>query len=363
MLKGLGGVCLGLPWLEAMQPSLGKRVLAAGSQPAAPKRFVAITANLGFHVPYLFPESPGKLTPTTPYLSKLADHLDQLTAISGLSHPEQQGDNGHASEMTFLTSAQRPGLAGFRNTISIDQRIAAEIGIQTRFPFLALSTRGGTSASWTASGVAIPGESSAEKLFAALFLDGSQSEVEQELQRIRRGRSILDTLAARAGALDQQLGQRDRVKLEEYLASVRELELRLQQSEGWVRRPKPSMDTPPPKDAHDQNAAIARQKLLLDIIAKALQTDSTRIITLSLAGLNAVPDIPGVQSDWHGLSHHGKDPAKIEELRIIEETEFGVFNDFLTQIRGNQEGDGNLLEHTAVLYASNLGNASAPRLA
>jgi hypothetical protein len=96
-----------------------------------------------------------------------------------------------------------------------------------------------------------------------------------------------------------------------------------------------------------------------DMIVLALQSDSTRTVTLQLSGMNAVPTIQGVKNDWHNLSHHGKDPAKIEELRIIEEAEFVAFNDFLNKLKSIPEGDGTLLDHTAVLFGSNLGNASS----
>ncbi len=95
------------------------------------------------------------------------------------------------------------------------------------------------------------------------------------------------------------------------------------------------------------------------MIVLALQTDSTRTITYQLSGMNSVPTIPGVKSDWHGLSHHGKDPDKIEELKIIEEAEFVAFNEFLNKLRSIEENGRTLLDHTAVLFGSNLGNASA----
>ena len=217
LLRGVGAAAISLPFLEAMGPSLGQRALGATGDAASPKRLVMVSAGLGFHTPHLFPETPGKLAPTTPYLAKLKDHLDQITVLSGLSHPEQQGNNGHASELTILTSAQRPGLAGFRNTISLDQYIARQIGIQTRYPYLALSARGNGSLSWTANGVAIPGQSSPAQLFQALFLEGTADEVENELRSLRRGRSILDTVSGRAKELEATIGQRDRQKLDEYV--------------------------------------------------------------------------------------------------------------------------------------------------
>lgn len=357
-LRGTGAAALGLPLLEAMGPSLGQRALAAGGSSAPPRRFVAMCAGLGFHAPFLFPDQEKKDIASTPYLSKLTGCHEQLTVFSGLSHPNQQGNNGHASSLTWLTSAQRPGLAGFKNSISLDQRIAQEIGLQTRYPSLTLSTSG-TSLSWSSSGVAIPGNSSPMKLFRALFVDGTEPEVAAELRGLKRGKSILDTVGGRAQQLTGQLGKRDQQKLSEYLAAVRELEMRLQQSQGWVVKPKPEVDAEVPNDITDKADAIAKQRLMYDMIALALQTDSTRTITFELGGLNQVPKIPGVNSDWHGLSHHGKDPEKIGELKIVEEAEFTALGDFLRKLKSIPEQDGTLLDHTAVLFGSNLGNASS----
>jgi len=343
---------LSLPALDAMSP-----LIAATSSPS-PKRFVAMCAGLGFHGPYLFPETTGRDYELTPYLSKLKNHRDDFTVLSGLSHPEQQGNNGHASELTWLTSAKRPGLAGFKNTISLDQLIADQIGIETRYPFLALSTSG-RSMSWTATGVEIPGETSPARLFKALFIEGNDQEVAAEVRQLQRGRSILDTVLGEANKLERDLGPRDREKLEEYLAAVRNLESRLQQSQGWTKKPKPRVDAKPPTDVADRNEAIEQQRLMYDMMVLALQTDSTRTITFQLSGLNAVPVIPGVKTDWHNLSHHGKDPAKIDELKLIEEAEFAAFNEFLTKLKAIEENGKSLLDHTAVLFGSNLGNASS----
>ena len=359
LLKGFGAAAIGLPFLEAMVPTFASAAARAADETRnSPKRFVAACATLGFHTPFLFPEQTGKDYQLTPYLEKLKDHRDHFTVLSGLSHPEQQGNNGHASEMTWLTSAQRPGLAGFRNTISVDQMIAQEIGNRTRFPSLVLSTSG-RSMSWTSSGVEIPGETSPSRLFKSLFIDGTEKEIAAELRQLKRGRSILDTVLGEAHKLEGELGQRDRDKLDEYLTSVRDLEFRLQQSEGWATRPKPPVAAEQPKDVTEKNDAIARQNLMYDMIALALQTDSTRTVTFQLSGMNAVPVIPGVKNDWHNLSHHGKDPEKIDELRIIEEAEFEAFNAFLTRLRSIEENGRSLLDHTAVLFGSNLGNASS----
>lgn len=356
-LRGSGAAFVALPLLEAMGSKLGRA--ADADKGESPRRFVAACATLGFHTPFLFPDQAGRDYAPSPYLKLLQDHRDHFTVLSGLSHPEQQGNNGHASELTWLTSAQRPGLAGFHNTVSLDQLIAEQIGIQTRFPSLVLSTSG-RSMSWTSSGVEVPGETSPEKLFKALFIDGSQQEVAAEMRQLHRGRSILDTVSGEAGKLKRELSPSDRRKLDEYLSAVRALESRLQQSEGWATRPKPQTDAQLPKDIADKNDAIGKQRLMYDMIVLALQTDSTRTVTFQLSGMNAVPsNIDGVRNDWHNLSHHGKDPAKIEELRIIEEAEFAAFSNFLTHLKGVEENGRTLLDHTAVLFGSNLGNASS----
>lgn len=352
-LRGTGSVLLGLPVLDAMRPAFARDTVSD-----SPHRFIAMCATLGFHTPYLFPSSPGRDYELTPYLSKLKDHRDDFTVFSGLSHPNQQGNNGHASEMTWLTSAQRPGLAGFKNSISLDQEIAKVIGTKTRYPYLALSTSD-RSMSWTSNGVAIPAESSPAKLFTALFVEGTADQIADEMKEVRRGRSILDTVLGDAKRLERKLGVRDREKLDEYLTSVRDLEARLQASESWVQKPKPKVNTEIPRDIQDKHDAIGKQRLMNDMIVLALQTDSTRTITFQLSGFNAVPTIPGVATDWHNLSHHGKDPEKIDELKIIEEAEFEVLAEFLGKLKAIEENGRSLLDHTSILYGSNLGNASS----
>jgi len=353
VLRGAGGVALSLPLLEAMQPVFGKTGAVK-----APRRFVAICGTLGFYTPYLFPNQAGKDYVLTPYLEKIKNHRDKFTVCSGLSHPQQQGNDGHASELTWLTSAQRPGLAGFRNSISIDQLIAQKVGLETRFPYLALSTAG-RSMSWTANGVEIPSETSPEKIFKAMFVKSTASEMKNETKKLQRGRSIMDTVMSDAKKLDAKLGVRDQQKLEEYLAAVRDLELQLEQSTNWVLQPKPDPKVPPIKDEPDRLKAIERQKLIYELITLAFKTDSTRTVTFQISGMNNVPAIEGVQTDWHNLSHHGKDPAKIAELKIIEAAEFEAFNTFLDGLAMMKEQDQTLLDHTSILYGSNLGNASA----
>ena len=353
-LRGTG-TALALPFLGAMLPAFATRAQAAVAQP--PPRFLAMCATLGFHTPFLFPKETGADYTLTPYLEPLQNLRSNFSVISGLQHEEQNGANGHTSEMTWLTSAKHPGLAGFKNTISIDQLIADHIGSQTRFPSLILGT-GSESMSWSSSGVPLPAESSPSRAFQQLFVDGTPSEIEAQIKSLTRGRSILDTVLGQAKKLHSNLGQRDQEKLDEYLSAVRDLEGRLVQNEAWVQRPKPKVDAKPPTDIQARTDAIGKMNLMQDLIVLALQTDSTRTITLRLNGMNAVPEIEGVKNDWHNLSHHGQDEAKIEELKVIELAEFTAFAGFLTKLQAHS-----LLDSTSVLFGSNLGNASAHQTA
>ncbi len=353
-LRG-SGAAVALPLLHAMTPAFTR----AASASTSPTRFVAMNASLGFHAPLLFPEKAGKSYAPTSYLKELEDHLKDLTLFSGLSHPSQNGNNGHASELTWLTSAQRPGLAGFKNTISLDQLIAKQIGVATRFPSLTLGARG-RSLSWTSNGVPLPAMSSPSKLYQQLFAQGTEQEIAEQVKQLDKGKSVLDVVQGDAKALEKSLGHRDREKLDEYLSSVRDLETRLQQNKEWARKPKPKVDYAAPRDVEDKVDILGKQRLMYDMIALALQTDSCRSITFSLGAMNAVPsNIPGVKTDWHNLSHHGKDEEKIGELEIIEKAEFKLFGEFLTKLKGVKENGKHLLDHTAILFGSNLGNASS----
>ena len=349
-LRGAGTV-LSLPFLEAMVPAFATRAQAAVVQP--PPRFLAMCVTLGFHTPFLFPQEVGSDYTLTPYLEPLKDLKGDFSVLSGLQHEEQNGANGHTSEMTWLTSAKHPGLAGFKNSISLDQLIAEQIGSQTRFPSLILGT-GSDSLSWSASGVPLPAENSPSKAFQQLFVDGTPAEIAAQVRSLKRGRSILDTVMGQAKKLHGELGKRDQEKLDEYFSAVRDLEGRLVQNEEWVQKPKPKVDAKPPTDIQSRTDAIGKMNLMLDLVVLALQNDSTRTVTLRLNGMNAVPEIEGVKNDWHNLSHHGQDAAKIEELKVIEKAEFTALAAFLTKMKA-----ASLLDSTAVMFGSNLGNASA----
>ena len=351
-LRGTG-VALALPVLDAFLP-----VVRGAATPSPRASLVCVCTSLGLHAPFLFPEQTGPDYASTPYLEIIRDYRRDFTLFSGLSHPDQAGANGHTSEMTWLTSARNPGLGGFRNSVSLDQFAAESIGMETRFPTLVLGT-GTPSLSYTRGGVMVPAESRPSHVFARLFLDGTPAEKRQQVQRLREGQSIMDAVQDEVKSFSRRVGAADREKLDEYYGSVRELEKRLATSEAWARKPKPKVDVAPPRDNTNGPDLIGRMRLLFDLIPLALQTDSTRLITILLQGGNSIPPVPGVTIDHHNLSHHGRDPEKIKQLRLIEEEQFRAFRDLLGRLKAKQEGGAPLLDSTMVLFGSNLGNANS----
>jgi hypothetical protein len=352
LLRG-AGVALALPWLDAFVPRC-----ARGAQAAPPRRMVCICTSLGLHGPFFFPQRPGADYEPTPYLELLRDHRADFTVISGLSHPDQSGADGHTSGMTWLTSARHPGLGGFRNTISVDQLAAERIGFETRFPSLQLGTSGG-SQSCTRSGVLLPADSRPSQVFARLFLAGTPQELAAQVQKLREGRSILDAVRAQAKRYAARVGKADQARLDDYFNSIREMEVRLQKAEEWVQRPKPQVDAQPPQDIANESDLIGRTRLLFDLIPLALETDSTRLVTVLIDGRNDVPPVRGVSIDHHNLSHHGQDEGKIAQLRLIEEEKLRALADLLTGLKSRTEAGGTLLDNTMLLFGSNLGNANA----
>jgi hypothetical protein len=350
-LRGTG-VSLALPFLDAMWP----RAFAAPV--AAPKRLVAVCTSLGIYGPALFPKENGRDYTPTPYLDLLKEHRNDVTVFSGLSHPEQNGADGHSSEMTWLTAARHPGLGGFRNTISLDQFLVEKSDVDTRYSSLILGTNN-VSQSYTRSGVMIPAETRPSVVFSRLFIDGSPDEIQLQMKRLSEGRSIMDTVGEEAKRFGARVGAADRDKLDEYFTSVREMEQRLVKSGEWVQKPKPKIDAKRPTDIAEGNDIVGRMQLLFDLVPLALQTDSTRLITILVQGRSDVPPVPGVTIDHHNLSHHGKDPEKIRQLELIETAEFGAVARLLGSLKQKTEGGTSLLDHTMVLFGSNLGNANS----
>lgn len=334
-------------------PSLGR---AAEQRP--PRRLLAIHVPLGMMPQFFFP-AEGNIS--SPYLDLVAEHRPHFTTFSGLSHPGVDG-NHHAGQC-FLSGAPHPGQPTFHNSISLDQLAAEKVGLDTRFSSLAVSvSKGehyGDSISISRAGVMLPAEKSAEKLYRRLFVAGTAEEKAATMRRIEAGGSVLDLLLDKTKRLEKSTSSADRPRLDQYFESVRELEHRLQRNIEWEKRPKPKVDYAQPKDIADANEIIAKSKLMFDLIRLALQTDSTRVATLSLSTFSVVPHVPGVKNETHGLTHHGNEPEKIAELRKIEQAQMTAFGDLLKAFQSVNETGGSLLDHTQILYGSCLGNANS----
>lgn len=351
LLRG-AGVAMALPWLTAMQPAF------AGDHSQAPKanRFVAFTLGLGLHGPNLNPEKAGRDYQPSRYLRALDDIRDQFTVISGSSHPGVTG--GHRAESSILTASPGDGSGRSRNSISFDQHLAKHLGDATRFPSLVLSSSGSNSPCYTENGAMIPALDSPSKLFEHLFIDRSEKERQQQAKRVRDGRSIMDLVNDDAKRLQRELGKGDLEKLDQYFSSVRDLEKRMAASEAWAHRPKPKVDMKKPVDIGNRNDFVGQQRLMSDMVRLALQTDSTRFVSLHLGSGSGVVPIDGVDEGYHSLSHHGLDDEKLEQLAIIETAIIASWGDFLRSLMSQETEQGNLLDETTVLLTSNLGNAS-----
>lgn len=349
------GVCLGLPLLDAMRPRLCWGEEAGKS----PRRFVGMMTNMGILPELFFPKTEGKNYESTPYLDLLKEQREDLTVFSGVSLPGVDG--GHAAEKSFLTGAPGASRGSFKNSISLDQFMAERIGGETRFPSLSLMIGSDSlSLSWTRSGSMIPPQTSPLKLYQQLFVEDTAAGKAAAMKRLKEDRSLLDNLRDQAKKLESVVGAADRERLDQYYTSVRDLEKRLAKSEGWVNVPKPKVEAKAPEEIKDNNDLPKNSQAMFDLVRLALETDSTRVITVAMSLASVTPKvIPGVQSNTHELTHHGNREEKLAELRRIEEAQFKQLNGFLNGLRNSKEGNSNLLERSAVLYGTNMGSANA----
>jgi Protein of unknown function (DUF1552) len=346
------GVALALPLFDALVPKTGR----AAAAEKTPRRMVCINTPLGLHPANFFPTKTGRDYELSPYLEVIKEFRDDFTVISGLSHPDV--GPSHDSNASFLTAAPHPEQrSGFRNSISLDQFAADHVFGQTRFATLTLSCEG-YGLSWTKSGAAVPTENWPSGMFAKLFLEGRPEDVQAQARRLADGQSVLDAVRDQAIKMQKELGTGDREKLDEYFTSVRELEQQLAQAEAWSKKPKPKVEAKPPQDIQNGADLIGKNRLWFDLIHLALQTDSTRLVTLQLLGTSSVPPIAGVNQGHHDLSHHGQEPAKIAQLRILEIEKMKTLQTFLKQLKDTKEEGESLLDRTTVFFSSNLADAS-----
>ncbi len=346
----------GLPSLLAKSTGGNAAVQAAKGAGAGAQRFVAIGNLLGYQVKQFFPATTGRNFEKTTLLEPLWENRSQMTVYRGLDHGLK---GGHFAVHSFLSGVlnseaqNRPD-----GNVTIDQFLADEVGFQTRFPSLTVGSEGGIHGgcqiAWTKSGVRVPPITGPAQLFEQLFINDSQERQARRVQDNQVQASILDSVLSDANRLTRQVNREDKEKLDEYFTSIRDVEKRLELRKRWASQPKP--DAPFDKPANRN--PVQDLPLLYELIALALQTDSTRIATLEIGG-DFLPQDLGIDKSYHGLSHHGQDPEAIADLITLEKYQIEHFGKFLTRLSKMSDGERSLLDSTSVLFGSGIGDANS----
>jgi hypothetical protein len=347
------GACIALPALESLP-----RVLRAGEAAKPPRRMVCIGNEFGMYPGAFWPEKVGRDYELTTLLKPLAGCRDHLTLFSHLDHGHK---GGHFAVHTFLTGVKSAEAKGMPDGgISVDQRAAEFVGSQTRFPSLAIGSEdglhGGCMMSWTRTGTRVPPVPGPRELFRLLFVEDNGEAKRKAADRISLQGSILDAVLGDAKSLHRRLNKADSGKLDEYLSSVRDVEVKLDLDRHWQNIPKPKIELKEP-----ENQGLARDlPAIYDLIALALQTDSTRVATLEVGGTFVASDL-GVRNGYHSLSHHGQVEESIDLLVQLELYQMEQFARFVEKLRSIREpgSDGTLLDGTMVLMGSGMGNANS----
>jgi len=374
VLKGLGAV-MALPWLEAMGVQTG---WAAGNTPAknaAPNRMAFLYVPNGVNMDGWRVGAEGALpSKLPPILAPLNGVRDDFSILTGLAvdkaRPHGDGGGDHARAMAaYLTGAQprKTDGANIRAGMSVDQLAASRIGDRTRLASLEIGTEasklaGGcdsgysciydSNLAWRSATQPMPKEVNPKLIFERLF--GAGSDLERQRRDAAR-KSVLDAVREDFRELNSRLGAADQRKLDEYFTSVREMELRIAKSGNEGQKPLP-VGALPPKGIPESYAEHLR--LLADLIVLAFQTDTTRVATFVLAneGSNRSYPFIGVRDGHHSISHHGHDPvklAKIQDINVFHSTQLAYL---LERLKSVKEGDGNLLDHSMIVYGSGNGD-------
>lgn len=352
-LRG-AGVCLALPFLDAMIPvgHVARNAFAAAQAEAA-KRLVCIGNPFGMIPERFFPTEAGANYRLSTHLEPLEAHRQDFTVFSNLDHGVT---GGHRTAHTFLSGVRiKDAKIMPEGNITIDQKAAEFVGVNTRFPSLNMSINGDCEMCWTRTGVRVPPINNPKKVFEALFVDTTAKEKEQRAIALKQHGSILDAVMGEARAFERKLGSVDREKLDEYLTSIRSVEKKLGMSMEWLDKPKPEVVMEPPQNG----PFIETLPLIYELIALALQTDSTRVATLEIGGGIKTADL-GLNTNYHKYSHHGKLPELMDGLTVIEKYQMkhlGIFFDKLKAVE--DPAGGTLFDHTMILSGSGMGNGSS----
>ena len=371
VLRGVGAT-LALPLLDGMVPAL----TALAKTPARPiARFCTVYVPNGIVMERWTPAAEGTTFEFTPILKPLEafrDHLLVLTGLDNTGASSRTGSSGaHAKPAgAFLTGVeplQTTGSSSLQLGISMDQIVAKTVGQETPLPSLELGLEGTDTVNgvgtcdvgfscayqnrlaWSSPTTPLPVEANPRVVFDRLFGNVDSTDPEVRRARLRRQGSIIDSVLDKARRLQGKLGQRDGEKLDEYLQSVREIERRIQNAEAQGRA-LPVVESPAGIPvSYDEHA-----RLMFDMQALALQTDTTRVITFQIGREQSGATYPqiGVSDSHHPISHHGGDKNKIASLQKINTYHATLFGYFLDKLGSTSDGEGTLLDHVTILYGS-----------
>ena len=355
VLRGTG-VTMALPWLESMS------AFAETATPNFPKRFAVLFMGNGVNEDHWGSEGSGAAMTLRKSLSPLEPLKHKINVIHGLFNKMSTGQGIHPAQTgSLLSGATIQRGAIIKAGITVDQLLANRIGQDNPQASIVLaceqpmtgyhetnfSMAYSSHISWQTPDSPVPNEVYPSLAWDNLF----------ENRGSLRNMSILDRVMDDAASLTREISVTDKAKLDEYFTSVRDLEKRLASAEEWSKKRKPKVDAKQPQDPRDVDI-VARTRTWFDLIHLALQTDSTRLITMVVTSGGGPPPVAGVSHDHHDLTHHGQDPTKIKELQLIEFELMKAMRDLLAKLKQTKEEGVSLLDRTTVFFGSNLGNAS-----
>ncbi len=354
------GIAIALPTLISDCRSVGasEEKDLSGDAGSPPTRLVCVGNEFGMYPGAFWPSSKHSEYELTPLLEPLASHTSDFTLFANLDHGLK---GGHFAVHTFLTGVKSADAKTMPDGgISLDQRAAEHVGAKTRFPSLTIGSEsglhGGCRMSWTRTGTRVPPIEGPRDLFRLLFIDQKAEAKQANRNRLELQGSILDTVMQEAKSLEKRINPSDQHKLNEYLSSIRDVEISLQLQRQWQSVPKPKTTMEEPKDL-----GLTRDlPKLYDLIALALQTDSSRVATLEIGGSFAASDM-GIKKGYHSLSHHGQVQENIDLLVQIERYQVEQFSRFLDRLKSiKQSGtEQSLLDSTITLFGSGMGNGNS----
>jgi hypothetical protein len=354
VLQGIGAT-LGLPLIEAMVPAS----TAWADTPAGkvPKRFAFVGFPHGAIMDHWSPQETGTSFTISPILQPLEPFRKHMTIVSGLRNKPAETPEPHAYiEQGWLTAVKPAefGKAGPDSGVSADQIAVRHVGQDTRLPSLELSVgQGSARLAWRTPTQSLPQESNPRAVFQKLF---GQGDTDQErAQILTESGSILDRVQSQARRLQASLGVKDRGVVNDYLDSVREIERRVQMAEKAHNSDLVVPDAP----VGTPNDLTEYFKLMFDLMALAFQADITRVITLSMdheASMRTYTNL-SISEGFHPLSHHGNNPQKMDKLVLIQKYHTEVFAGFIKKIEATKEGSGTVLDHSTILFGSDMSNS------